>query len=159
MEILQVGRLPECQIIVRTESPGKNNAALVHQEGLQQQQQHKDHAGIRMDMGPQELATQGFTPHQICGTFPLNQMTKEELSVSTKQTKDNKATKNRSIIVSPLKQKVGGNTKRELENAPLGDILWEISFSFLYAFRYWIGTHRGQQTCLGEELHQHMWLA
>ena len=30
-----------------------------------------DRAGIQKDMRLQELATEGFTPHQICGTLPL----------------------------------------------------------------------------------------
>ena len=30
-----------------------------------------DRAGIQKDMRPQELATEGFTPCQICGTPPL----------------------------------------------------------------------------------------
>ena len=30
-----------------------------------------DCSGIQKDMRPQELATEGFTPHQICGTPPL----------------------------------------------------------------------------------------
>ena len=30
-----------------------------------------DRAGIQKDMRPQELATEGFTPRQICGTPPL----------------------------------------------------------------------------------------
>ena len=32
---------------------------------------NKDRAGIQKDMQPQELATEGFNPHQICGTPPL----------------------------------------------------------------------------------------
>ena len=39
-----------------------------------------------MDMRPQELATEGFTPRQICGTYPMSK-TMDKLSVSKKQTK------------------------------------------------------------------------
>ena len=46
------------------------NDALLHLGG-RQQQQHKDRAGIQKDMRPQEFATQGFAPRQICGTLLL----------------------------------------------------------------------------------------
>ena len=64
------------KIIIRTESPGKkDDKARVHREG--QQQQHKDFAWIRKDMRPQEFATQGFAPHQICGTLSISRKLKE----------------------------------------------------------------------------------
>ena len=49
-------------------------------------QQHKDRAGIQKDMRPQEFATQGFAPRQICGTYPMSK-TMDKLSVSKSKQK------------------------------------------------------------------------
>ena len=44
------------------------------------------HSDPKMDMRPQELATEGFTPRQICGTYPMSK-TMDKLSVSKSKQK------------------------------------------------------------------------
>ena len=80
----------------------------------------------------------------------FSRVTKEKPSVSTKQTKDNKATKNRSMIIISSQRKGWRKHKAKAENIRLGNFLREISFSFLYVFicKNYIGA---QRTCLGEE--------
>ena len=45
------------------------------------------------DMRPQELTSQGYTPRQICGTYPLSGETRDKLSVCKSKQRDNKALK------------------------------------------------------------------
>ena len=74
-------------------------------------------------------------------------VTKEELSVSTKQTKDNKATKNRSIIIISLQGKGWRSTKIRVGNFPR-----QLNFLLLYELQYQIVVQLGaQRKCLGEE--------
>ena len=125
--------------------PVENDALL--RPGGRQQQQHKDRAGIQKDMRPQEFATQGFAPRQICGTLLLVWVTKEELSVSTRQTRDNKATKIRSIIIVSLQGKGWRSTKIRVGNFPR-----QLNFLLLYELQYQIVVQLGaQRKCLGEE--------
>ena len=98
-------------------------------------------------MRPQEFATQGFAPRQICGTLLFSLVTKEELSVSTRQTRDNKATKNRSMIIISLQGKGWRSTKICVGNFPR-----QLNFPLLYELQYQIVVQIGaQRKCLGEE--------
>ena len=77
---------------------------------------------------------------------------KEELSVSTRQTKDNKATKNRSMIIISLQGKVGEARKLEAKIILVGDFPRQLNFSLLYELQYRIVVQIGaQRKCLGEE--------
>ena len=74
-------------------------------------------------------------------------VTKEELSVSTRQTRDNKATKNRSMIVISLQGKGWRSTKICVGNFPR-----KLNFLLLYELQYQIVVQLGaQRKCLGEE--------
>ena len=79
-------------------------------------------------------------------------ITKEELSVSTGQTSDKKATKNRSIIVISLQGKGWRSTKIGSRNILVGDFPRKLNFSLLYELQYRIVVQIGaQRKCLGEE--------
>ena len=75
-------------------------------------------------------------------------VTKEELSVSTRQTRDNKATKNRSMIIISLQGKGWRSTKILVGNFPR-----QLNFPLLYELQYQIVVQIGaQRKCLGEEI-------
>ena len=71
-------------------------------------------------------------------------VTKEELSVSTWQTRDNKATKNRSMIVISLQ----GEAQKFLLAISRGNSISPLLYELQYRIVVQIGA---QQKCLGEE--------
>ena len=108
-------------------------------------QEDDNNSNTKIGQGSMGYATAGAYQSRLRSPSDLwhssvSLVTKEELSVCTRQTKDNKATKNRSMIIISLQGKGWRSTKIRVGNFPR-----QLNFPLLYELQYQIVVQLGAQ--------------